>query len=92
MHTSIAHTPRVAGRPAAEAEAANLRGLLATVRDALDLPYNQRRDAVLGRRVLLVLGVLGDVLDGIVPPQLLAFETDELRRALAKDGAQCPSR
>lgn len=92
MRTSIAHTPRVTGRPAAETEAANLRGLLAAVRDALDLPPGHRRDAVLGRRVQLVLTALGDVLDGTVPPQLLAFETDDLRHALAKDGAPCPSR
>lgn len=92
MQTSIAHTPRVTGKPATETEVANLRGLLATVRDALDLPPGHRRDAVLARRVLLVLTTLGEVLDGTVPPQLLAFETYELRRALAKDGAPCPSR
>lgn len=83
MQTSIAHVPRVkGGKSAPEAERDDLCGLLAAIRDALDVPPGPERPALLGDRVLLVLATVRDVLDG--ETALIPFETELLREKTAQ--------
>ncbi|MEV4033460.1 hypothetical protein [Streptomyces umbrinus] len=86
MPSSIAYTPRPpGGQDAVEAERDNLLDLLRAVRDALDVPLGNRRQAMLDDRVLLVHGTLRDVLDGQMSMGV-QWETDLLRRRVAEDG------
>lgn len=86
MPSSIAHTPRPpGGQDAVEAERDNLLDLLRAVRDALDVPLGNRREAMLDDRVLLVHGTLRDILNGQAPMGI-PWETDLLRRKVAEDG------
>lgn len=87
MQTSIAHVPdAIGGKTAIEAERDDLRDLLAAIRDALDVPPGNRRQALIDGRVLLVLGTVRDVLDDKVRVPFIPFETDLLRRKVAEDG------
>lgn len=87
MQTSIAHVPRVeGGKSAPEVERDDLRDLLAAIRDALDVPPGNRRAATLDGRVLLVLGMVRDVLDGKVQVPYIPFETELLREKTAESG------
>lgn len=86
MPSSIAYTPRPpAGKDPVEAERDNLLDLLRAVRDVLDVPLGNRRQAMLDDRVLLVHGTLRDVLAG-QSSMGVQWETDLLRRKVAEDG------
>lgn len=93
MHTSIAQATaattvlgrEMCGRSPAEAERDDLRDLLTVIRDALDLPADHRREALLGARAMLISSTLRDVLDGS-PALGIPWETDLLRRHLHEVG------
>ncbi|MFF3884118.1 hypothetical protein [Streptomyces sp. NPDC001914] len=72
-------------RTPAEAERDDLRDLLTVIRDALDLPADHRREALLSARVMLISGTLRDVLDGS-PLMGISWETDLLRRLIEEAG------
>jgi hypothetical protein len=80
MHSSIAQARVSGGKSTAAAERDDLRDLLAAIRNALDLPPGPQRPVQLDARVLLILGVLRDVLDGRVKTPLIPFETETLRQ------------
>ncbi|MER5909526.1 hypothetical protein ABT124_03220 [Streptomyces sp. NPDC001982] len=87
MRSSIAHTNLAPGsKPAAEIERDDLRDLLRTVLEALDMPFDARRDALLNMRVISVVGTLRDVLGGKATNGI-PWETDYLRKDIAGQGA-----
>ncbi|MGW1961732.1 hypothetical protein ACWCPD_15820 [Streptomyces sp. NPDC001935] len=73
------------GRTPAEAERDDLRDLLTVIRDALDLPADHRREAILSARAMLISGTLRDVLDGS-PLMGIPWEIDLLRRQIHEVG------